>query len=138
MMTNTEERAIDIPMTEAIIRRAKDRVWTEKYTRNCPVPLQEEILTKDEQSGLEISVAYYPAGYHTILHRHTIAHGMYVLNGRLQTNEGLLEPGDFIWFPEGTAMEHGAPQDSDCTVLFVTNGPFDIEYLEQDVTDEKE
>ncbi len=132
MMRNTEERATAIPMIRPTIKRASDRSWTEKFTRNCPLPLQEEILIKDGRSGLEISTAYYPAGYNTVLHRHTIAHGMYVLSGRLQTSEGILEPGDFIWYPEGAAMEHGAPPDSDCTVLFITNGPFDIEYLQQE------
>jgi len=41
---------------------------------------------------------------------------------------GRFGPGCFVWFPEGTVMEHGASDEGDVTVLFITNKPFEIHY----------
>ena len=54
---------------------------------------------------------------------------MYVLEGTLVTNAGQFGPGNFVWFPEGAVMEHGASAEGDATVLFITNKPFDIHYV---------
>jgi len=34
-----------------------------------------------------------------------------------------------VWFPEGLIMEHGATASTDVTLLFITNKPFEIDYL---------
>ena len=34
--------------------------------------------------------------------------------------------------PEGQVVEHGATQDDDVTVLFITNKPLDIHYVSGD------
>jgi hypothetical protein len=39
-------------------------------------------------------------------HTHPCAHGMFVLEGTLVTHSGSYVS-TFVWFPEGTAMEHG-------------------------------
>jgi hypothetical protein len=39
-------------------------------------------------------------------------------------------PGSFVWFPEGSEMEHGATQDNDVTFLFIANKPVDIHYTQ--------
>ena len=41
-------------------------------------------------------------------------------------------PGSFVWFPEGMTMYHGATEDSDCLMLFITNKPFNIRYTFED------
>ncbi len=117
-------------MEQVIIVHSFLKKWIKKYTNNCEIPLSEKKLLEDKETGMEVSIAHYPAGYKTVLHRHSIGHGMYVLDGKLWTNKGILEKYDFIWFPAGTEMEHGAAEDDDCTVLFITNGKFDIEYIE--------
>ncbi|GGN72534.1 hypothetical protein GCM10011579_049850 [Streptomyces albiflavescens] len=38
--------------------------------------------------------------------------------------------GSFVWFPVGGTMTHGATEDGDCTFLFITNKPFDIQYVD--------
>ncbi|MDT7709919.1 MAG: hypothetical protein QOG20_5526, partial [Pseudonocardiales bacterium] len=43
-------------------------------------------------------------------------------------------PGEFVWFPEGKKMEHGATADNDVTVLFITNKPLDIHFLSGEVS----
>ena len=58
------------------------------------------------------------------------AHGIYVLDGILQTHAGSFGPGSFVWFPEGMEMEHGATQDNDVTFLFIANKPLDIHYTQ--------
>ena len=125
-------------MKRPVVIRPDDLDWKKHFTQDCDVPLFEKILLQDPDSGMEVNLAHYPAGYTTVLHRHTCSHGMYVLQGRLQTSEGMVEQGEFIWFPAGTEMEHGAPEEQDCTVLFITNGSFDIEYLPDTGSDERE
>ena len=68
----------------------------------------------------------YDAGFINPWHTHQCAHGMFVLSGTLRTNEGDFGPGSFVWFPEGMTMYHGATEDSDCLMLFITNKPFNI------------
>jgi quercetin dioxygenase-like cupin family protein len=62
-------------------------------------------------------------------HHHPCGHGIYVLDGTLNTHMGTYGPGNFVWFPEGGIMEHGATADADCTFLFITNKTFDIHHV---------
>jgi hypothetical protein len=52
------------------------------------------------------------------------------LDGILKTHAGSFGPGSFVWFPEGSQMEHGATQDNDVTFLFIANKPVDIHYTQ--------
>jgi quercetin dioxygenase-like cupin family protein len=82
----------------------------------------------DPETGMEVRLVRYPAGYMGPPHRHHCGHGVYVVEGTLRTHEGLHGPGSFVWFPEGEWMEHGATADGDVTVVFITNKPFEIHY----------
>ena len=63
------------------------------------------------------------------VHIHPHAEESYhVLEGTLVTHDGEYGPGHFVWFPEGSVMEHGATAAEDVTVLFITNKPFEIHY----------
>jgi quercetin dioxygenase-like cupin family protein len=73
----------------------------------------------------------YPAGFTNTWHHHPCAHGMFVLEGTLVTHQGSFGPGNFVWFPEGMTMEHGATQTEDVTVLFLTNKRFEIHYVQR-------
>jgi hypothetical protein len=55
---------------------------------------------------------------------------MYVIDGTLVTHSGRFGPGSLVWFDEGSVMQHGASAESQVTVLFITNKPFNINYLE--------
>lgn len=85
-------------------------------------------LLAAKEGGIDIFNMIYPKGYTTVWHTHNCAHGIYVLEGTLKTPEGLYGPGSFIWFPEGILMEHGATDEEDVNLLFITNKPFDITY----------
>jgi quercetin dioxygenase-like cupin family protein len=102
--------------------------WEDRFNEKLGRALYRKNLMEDPDTGMEVRLVKYPAGVINPLHTHPCAHGMYVLEGTLVTNEGSYGPGNFVWFPEGVAMEHGASADGDVTVLFITNKRFEIHY----------
>ncbi|MBM3812147.1 MAG: DUF4437 domain-containing protein [Acidimicrobiia bacterium] len=103
--------------------------WEERFNEHLGRTLYRKNLITDPDTGMEVRLVRYPAGVINKLHTHPCAHGMYVLEGTLVTNQGNFGPGSFVWFPEGMQMEHGATAESDTTVIFITNKPFEIHYL---------
>jgi quercetin dioxygenase-like cupin family protein len=103
--------------------------WEEHFHAFLGKSNQKKGLLQDPDTGMEITLARYPAGFTTKWHTHNCAHGMYVLEGTLVTHAGSYGPGSFVWFPQGMLMEHGAPPDSAVTMLFITNKKFDIEFV---------
>ena len=85
-------------------------------------------LIVDGETGMRVTKICYKAGFTNTCHWHNCAHGMYVLDGVLVTSAGSFGPGNFVWFPEGVTMFHGAQGDNDVTFLFFTNKPFDIHF----------
>jgi quercetin dioxygenase-like cupin family protein len=68
----------------------------------------------------------YPAGFREPRHYHeTCGHYMYILKGRIQTPEGVVTPGMFLYAaPE---ERHGPfVYLEETEVLFYTDGPFDF------------
>lgn len=102
--------------------------WEERFNEKLGRLLYRKNLMTDPDTGMEVRLVRYPAGVINVRHTHPCAHGMYVLEGTLATHAGNHGPGTFVWFPEGTTMEHGATPECDVTVLFVTNKPFEIHY----------
>ncbi|MGW0037463.1 cupin domain-containing protein [Gordonia sp. NPDC003376] len=93
---------------------------------NAKIP--SKVLFSDPDTGMEVSLIRYAAGFTNMWHTHPHGHGMYILDGVLNTHDGQYGPGSFVWFPEGGWMEHGATEDNDVTFLFITNKPFGICY----------
>lgn len=85
-------------------------------------------LIDDPDTGMSILKIKYEAGFTNTWHTHHCAHGMYVLDGILNTSKGRFGPGEFVWFAEGERMFHGATEDNDAVFLFITNKPFDITF----------
>jgi quercetin dioxygenase-like cupin family protein len=102
--------------------------WEARFNEHLGQTLYRKNLIEDPDTGMEIRLVRYPAGVINTRHTHPCAHGMYVLEGTLVTNQGSFGPGHFVWFPEGMVMEHGAAAESDVTVLFITNKRFEIHY----------
>lgn len=102
--------------------------WEDRFNEPTGKTMYRKEIFQDPDTGMEIRMVRYPAGFVNPLHTHPCAHGMYVLEGTLVTHEGRYGPGSFVWFPEGQRMEHGATQEEDVTVLFITNKPFQIFY----------
>ena len=87
-------------------------------------------LHEDPETGIEVFMVRYGPGVHTPEHTHNCAHGLYVLSGSLVTHDGTYNTGDFVWFEEGVIGTHGANATEPVTVLFITNKPFDITFVE--------
>lgn len=102
--------------------------WEERFNEKIGRSLYRKVLIDDAETGMEVRLVRYPAGVINPKHTHPCAHGMYVLEGTLVTHEGEYGPGNFVWFPEGLVMEHGASDKGDTTVLFITNKHFEINY----------
>lgn len=85
-----------------------------------------KLLYQDPASGAEHYLIRYPAGLKTRLHRHTAAHTIVVLEGRLEVNDQIIGPGAYCHFPPGEAMSH-APADGSCLFVIVFHGPVDVE-----------
>ena len=105
--------------------------WEERFNERIGRSLFRKNLFTDPDTGMEIRLVRYPEGIINPLHTHPCAHGMYVLEGTLVTHAGSYGPGSFVWFPEGEAMEHGASAAADVVVVFITNKPFRIDYVDE-------
>src|SRR3569833_1222628 len=99
--------------------------WKIRELAEIDASFLAKLLVADSETGMSVSKVRYQAGFTNISHWHKCAHGMYVLDGVLVTSAGSFGPGNFVWFPEGTTMSHGALSDNDVTFLFITNKPFD-------------
>ena len=106
-----------------------DMEWEERPNEKAGRPLYKKALVQDPETGVRVSIIKYPAGFINPDHDHPCAHGMYVLKGILHTSEGDFPVGSFVWFPEGSVMWHGATEDQDVEIIFVTNKQFAINYL---------
>lgn len=93
-------------------------------------PIRLRLLVTDAVSGAEHYVVRYPAGMRARRHRHSAAHTIIVLEGRLLANGRLLGPGAYCHFPARTAMHHAPTVDEDCLFVTIFHGPFDVEPLE--------
>ena len=102
--------------------------WEQRTNPHLSAPIFRKVLHTDAETGVFFQLVRYPRGVINPRHTHPCAHGMYVLEGTLVTHDGQYGPGHFVWFPEGSVMEHGATAEQDVTVLFITNKPFEIHY----------
>ena len=105
--------------------------WEQRFQEVLGKSNFRKSLLQDPDTGMEVSLLRYPAGFTMKWHTHTCAHGMYVLEGVLATHAGNYGPGSFVWFPKGMLMEHGATAQTDAIVLFITNKKFDIRFASE-------
>lgn len=87
------------------------------------------LLYRDPSSGAEHYLVRYPAGLQTRPHRHTAAHTIVVLEGRLTVNDRVIGPGAYCHLPAGEAMRHAPADEAPCLFVTVFHGPFDVEPL---------
>ena len=118
--------------SDFIAINANELPWEERFHEKVGKAIYRKELFTDPETGMLVRLVRYPAGIVNPAHTHPCGHGMYVLEGNLVTHRGTFGPGSFVWFPEGMLMEHGATQDNDVSLLFITNKPFDIRYTFED------
>jgi quercetin dioxygenase-like cupin family protein len=103
--------------------------WEERVSALLSGSHFRKVLLQHPQAGVEIRLLRYPAGFTMSWHTHSVAHGMYVLEGTLVTHAGTYGPGSFVWFPKGMIMQHGASKTEDVVMLFINEGKFDIQFV---------
>lgn len=125
MTDRTEHEAFEVFDSNAM-------EWDELYIDAIQTGVPIKALTSDPDTGMSCLLVKYEAGFINPWHTHNCAHGIYVLSGTLRSHKGEFPAGSFVWFPEGMQMYHGATEDADCVLLFITNKPFDIRYVFED------
>ena len=118
-----------MPADKLQVFDSKTIPWEERLVPQLDKALFAKLFLEDPDTGVTIRMVKYPAGFMNTWHHHPCAHGMFVLEGTLVTHQGSFAPGNFVWFPEGMTMQHGATQTEDVTVLFITNKKFEIHYV---------
>lgn len=81
----------------------------------------KKALHKDEETGMEINLMRYPAGFTTEMHAHPCSQGFYIISGQFHSNQDIYGPGTLIWYPEGCMVEHGATAYEDCVCIQFSN-----------------
>lgn len=92
-------------------------------------PFGLQLLHNDPNSGEEHYVIRYPAGLRGKLHRHTAAHTIVVLKGRLEANGQTIGPAAYAHFPPGEPMRHQVGGEEACLFVLLFHGPFDVQIL---------
>lgn len=119
-----------MPSRQFVVADANSLDWTEVLVDHIGRPFHIKGLFSDPDTGMSVTLLRYPAGLLNPLHTHPCGHGMYIVEGELRTHRGIYGPGNFVWFPEGEIMEHGATAEGDVVALFITNKPFQIDYVD--------
>jgi quercetin dioxygenase-like cupin family protein len=112
-----------------------DELMSLPLGRSQPVIYDREIglqlLYRDPESGAEHYLIRYPAGLKAREHRHSAAHTIVVLEGRLEVNGRIVGPGAYCHFPRGASMHHAPADDDSCVFVTIFHGPFDVEPVEE-------
>ena len=107
-----------------------DGLGSTQLDRAQPVIYDREIglrlLYQDPDSGAEHYLVRYPAGLGARRHRHTVAHTIVLLEGRLEVNDQVVGPGSYCHFPGGEAMRHAPARGESCLFVIIFTGPFDV------------
>jgi quercetin dioxygenase-like cupin family protein len=94
-------------------------------------PIGLRLLYEDPASGAQHYLVRYPQGLRALRHRHTAAHTIVVLEGRLQVDGKTIGPSAYCHFPAGAPMHHAPADDGECLFVIIFHGAFDVEPLDE-------
>jgi hypothetical protein len=90
-------------------------------------PFELQLLHHDQRTGAEHYVVRYRRGTRGRPHRHTAAHTIVVLHGRMMVDGQILGPGGYAHHPGDTTMLHEPAGDEGCTFVIIFDAPFDLQ-----------
>lgn len=93
-----------------------------KWIETEPGQAWMKVLWVGAETGRWAIMLKWKKGYVAGPHKHLSAAHAYILSGKLQVRDGILEEGDYLYEPNG--MVHGATTALEDTVyLFICDGP---------------
>jgi quercetin dioxygenase-like cupin family protein len=104
--------------------------WQPVEIPGVPKGMLMRPLHNNQQSGTMTGVFRFPKGFRDPRHYHTTCgHSLYILKGKLETPEGLLTPGMFLY---SAVNEHHGPFKAleETDMLIFTDGPLDYHLAE--------
>ena len=103
-----------------------DVTWESMQPPGVPKGLEQRLWHDNKENQLVSAIVKFPKGFREPRHYHTTCgHSLYILKGRLQSPEGDLVPGMFVY--SAVNERHGpftALEETE--LLFYTDGPFDF------------
>ena len=94
----------------------------EPWIETAPGMAWTKVLWTGPESGRWVALYRWKKGYVAPAHKHLSAAHTYVLKGRLQVRDGVLEAGDYDYEPNGVL--HGETTAlEDTEYLFICDGP---------------
>ena len=93
-------------------------------------PFQLKLLNHDPDTDEDHYLVRYPAGLRGGRHRHSAAHTIVVLEGRLEANGQVIGPHAYAHFPAAEVMRHQATAEGPCLFVLLFNGRFDVQEFE--------
>lgn len=93
-------------------------------------PIGVRLLLHDPTSGAEHYLIRYPPGLVARTHRHSAAHTVVVVEGRLEANGRRIGPGSYCHFPAGQPMHHAPADGGSCLFVTIFHGPFDVQPID--------
>ena len=91
------------------------------------------LLYRDPKTGATHYLIRYPAGLGSKPHRHSSAHTIVVLEGRMEVNGQIVGPGAYCHFPAGELMRHAPAAGESCLFVIIFEGPVDVEPVSADL-----
>jgi len=85
------------------------------------------LLHRDPKTRAPHFLIRYPAGLVSKPHRHTNAHTIIVLEGRMEVNGQVVGPGAYCHFPARGVMHHAPASGESCVFVVIFDGPLDVE-----------
>jgi quercetin dioxygenase-like cupin family protein len=109
---------INADVVESLVRSA-DSPWIPQPDN--PEKAFIRVLWTGEQNGQSALIFRWLKGYQPLAHKHLGSSHSYILSGKLQVRDAILNPGDYVYEPNGVIHESTRALE-DTEYLFIFDG----------------